>query len=129
MVCFPGFVSIFLEVYLFSLFIHLFLLFLLSSFLSSLCVVLLIPQVRSARIYSISPWEMIHLPREIEQQAYNLIRITRLCVTSHSQPLINAQHLMASNKLLVNNNKRANRAHYINYLMVNKQYNTSPILG
>jgi hypothetical protein len=36
---------------------------------------------------------------------YNLIRITWLCVTSHSQPLINAQHLMASNKLLVNKNK------------------------
>jgi hypothetical protein len=48
---------------------------------------------------------MIHLPREIAQQAYNLIRITRMCVTSHSQPLINAQHLMASNKLLVKNNK------------------------
>jgi hypothetical protein len=26
------------------------------------------------------------------QYADNLIRITRLCVTSHSQPLINAQH-------------------------------------
>jgi hypothetical protein len=38
-------------------------------------------------------------PQEIEQQAYNLIRITRMCVTSHSQPRINAQHLMASNKL------------------------------
>jgi hypothetical protein len=49
------------------------------------------------------PWEMIHLPLEINQQAYNLIRITRLCVTSHSHPLINAQHLMESNKLLFNN--------------------------
>jgi hypothetical protein len=66
---------------------------------------MLIPQVRPARTYSIPPWEMNHLPREIEQQAYNLIHITRLCVTSHSQPLINAQHLMESNKLLVNNNK------------------------
>jgi hypothetical protein len=73
---------------------------------------LLIPQVRPARTYSISPWEMNHLPREIDhlpreidQQAYNLIRITRLWVTSHSQPLINAQHLMASYKLLVKNNK------------------------
>jgi hypothetical protein len=66
---------------------------------------LLIPQVRPARTYSISPWEMNHLPREIDQQAYNLILITWMCVTSHSQPLINAQHLMASNKLLVNNNK------------------------
>jgi hypothetical protein len=28
---------------------------------------LLIPQVRSAHKYSISPWEMIHLPREIMQ--------------------------------------------------------------
>jgi hypothetical protein len=66
---------------------------------------MLIPQVRPARTYSISPWEMNHLPQEIEQQAYNLICITRMCVTSHSQPLINAQYLMASNKLLVNNNK------------------------
>jgi hypothetical protein len=65
----------------------------------------LIPQVRPARTYSISPWEMNHLPREIEQQAYHIICIERLCVTSHSQPLINAQHLMASTKLLVNNNK------------------------
>jgi hypothetical protein len=66
---------------------------------------MLIPQVRPARKYSIYPWEMNHLPWEIEQQAYNLIRITRLCVTSHSQPLINAHHLMSSNKLIVNNNK------------------------
>jgi hypothetical protein len=66
---------------------------------------MLIPKVRLARTYYISPWEMNHLPREIEQQAYNLILITRLCVTSHSQPLINAQYLMASKKLLVNNNK------------------------
>jgi hypothetical protein len=65
----------------------------------------LIPHVRPARKYSISPWEMIHLPQELLQYAYNLIRITRLCVTSHSQPLINAQYIMASNKLLVNNNK------------------------
>jgi hypothetical protein len=66
---------------------------------------MLIPQVRPARTYPISPWEMNHLPREIEQQAYKLILITRMCVTSHSQPLINAQHLMASKKLLFNNNK------------------------
>jgi hypothetical protein len=33
--------------------------------------------------------------REIAQKAYNLIRITQLCVTSQSQSLINAQHLMA----------------------------------
>jgi hypothetical protein len=33
---------------------------------------------------------------------------------------------MASNKLLVNNNKLANRAHYINYLMVYKQIIISP---
>jgi hypothetical protein len=65
----------------------------------------LIAHVRPARTYFISPWEMNHLPQEIEQKAYNLIRITRLCVTSHSQPLINAQNLMASTKLLVNNNK------------------------
>jgi hypothetical protein len=65
----------------------------------------IIPQVRPARTYSIPPWEMDHLLLEIEQQAYNLIRITQLCVTSHSQPFINAQHLIASNKLLVNNNK------------------------
>jgi hypothetical protein len=64
-----------------------------------------IPQVRPVRIYSIPPWEMNHLPWEINQQAYNLIRITRLNVTSHSQPLINAQHPITSNKLLVNNNK------------------------
>jgi hypothetical protein len=51
------------------------------------------------------PWEMNHLPWEIEQQAYSLIQITRLCVTSHSQPLINAQHQMARKKLIVNNNK------------------------
>jgi hypothetical protein len=66
---------------------------------------MLIPQVRPPRTYSISPWEMNHLPREIEQQAYNLIRITRMCVTSYSQTLINAQYLVTSNKLLVNNNK------------------------
>jgi hypothetical protein len=66
---------------------------------------LLIPQARPAHAYSISPWEMNHLPRGIEQQAYNLIRITQMGVTSHSQPLINSQHLMASNKLLVNNTK------------------------
>jgi hypothetical protein len=41
--------------------------------------------------------EINHLPREIEQQAYNLIRTTRLCVKSHSHPLINAQHLRTSN--------------------------------
>jgi hypothetical protein len=41
---------------------------------------------------------ILHLPREIEHQAYNLIRITRLCVTNHSHPLINAHHLMASNR-------------------------------
>jgi hypothetical protein len=51
------------------------------------------------------PWEMNHLPREIEQQAYNLICITRMCVASYSQPLINAQYLVTSKKLLVNNNK------------------------
>jgi hypothetical protein len=28
---------------------------------------MLIPQVRPARKYSISPWEMIHLPQEIAQ--------------------------------------------------------------
>jgi hypothetical protein len=28
---------------------------------------MLIPRVRPARKYSISPWEMIHLPREIMQ--------------------------------------------------------------
>jgi hypothetical protein len=69
------------------------------------CEGVLIPKVRPARTYSIPPWEMSHLPREIEQQAYNLIRITRMCVTSHSQPLINAQHLVTSNKILVNNTK------------------------
>jgi hypothetical protein len=66
---------------------------------------LLIPKVRPARTYSISPCEMNHLPWEIEQQAYNLIRIPLLCVTSYSQPLINVQYLVTSNKLLVNNNK------------------------
>jgi hypothetical protein len=90
---------------------------------------LIIPRVRPARTYTIPPWEMNNLSREIEQQAYNLIHITLLCVTISSQPLINAQYLVASNKLLVNNNKRANRAHYINYLMVNNQYNFSSPLG
>jgi hypothetical protein len=64
-----------------------------SALHSTLTVYLvLIPQVRPARKYSIPPWEMINLPWEITHQADNLIRITRLCVTSHSQPLINAQH-------------------------------------
>jgi hypothetical protein len=54
---------------------------------------------------------VLHLPLGDESSplgdraAYNIIHITRLCVTSHSQPPINAQHLMASNKLLLNNNK------------------------
>jgi hypothetical protein len=36
------------------------------------------------------------------QYAGNLTRFTRLCVTSHSQPLINAKYQIPSNKLLVN---------------------------
>jgi hypothetical protein len=53
---------------------------------------MLIPKVGLVRTYSIPPWEMNHLPREIDQQAYNIIRITLLCVTSYSQPLINTKH-------------------------------------
>jgi hypothetical protein len=45
-----------------------------------------------------SPWG------EIMQYAGNLTRFTRLCVTSHSQPLINKKYKIPSNKLIVNNN-------------------------
>jgi hypothetical protein len=93
------------------------------------CEGVLIPKVRPAHTYSISPWGINRLPREIEQQPYSLICIARLCVTSYSQPLINAKYLVTSKKLLVSNNKWANRAHYINYLMVNKQCNSSYPLG
>jgi hypothetical protein len=51
----------------------------------------LIPQVRPAHKYPIPPWEMIHPLVEITQYAGNLTQITRLCVTSHSQPLINTK--------------------------------------
>jgi hypothetical protein len=64
----------------------------------------LIPQVRPAHKYSISPWEMIHPPGEIMQYVCKLTRFTRMCVTSHSQPIINAKHKIPSNKLLVKNN-------------------------
>jgi hypothetical protein len=56
------------------------------------CAFLLIPQVRLAHKYPISPWEMIHPPGEIIQYVFNLTRFTRLCVTSHSQPLINTTY-------------------------------------
>jgi hypothetical protein len=55
-------------------------------------VAMLIPQVRPAHKYPISPWEMIHPLGEIIQYAGNLTRFTRLCVTSHSQPLINTKY-------------------------------------
>jgi hypothetical protein len=38
------------------------------------------------------------------QYAGNLTRFTQLCVTSHSQPLINTKYKIQSNKLLANNN-------------------------
>jgi hypothetical protein len=57
-----------------------------------LAVNVLIPQVRLTHKYPISPWEMIHPLREIIQYVCNLTRFTRLCVTSHSQPLINTKH-------------------------------------
>jgi hypothetical protein len=43
-------------------------------------------------------------PRGRMQYAGNLTLFTWMCVTSHSQPLINAKHQIASNKILVNNN-------------------------
>jgi hypothetical protein len=53
---------------------------------------LLIPQVRPVHKYPNSHWEIIHPPGEIMQYVYNLTRFTRLSVTSHSQPLINAKY-------------------------------------
>jgi hypothetical protein len=53
---------------------------------------LLIPQVRPAHKYPISPCEMIHPLGEIMQYVCKLTRSTRLCATSHSQPLINAKY-------------------------------------
>jgi hypothetical protein len=46
-----------------------------------------------------SPWG------GIMQYAGNLTWFTRMCVTSHSQPLINTKYKIPSNKLIVNNNK------------------------
>jgi hypothetical protein len=63
----------------------------------------LIPQVRPAHKYPNSHWEIIHPPGETMQYVYNLKRFTRLSVTSHSQPLINAKYQIPSNKLLANN--------------------------
>jgi hypothetical protein len=40
----------------------------------------------------------------VMQYAGNLTRFTRMCVTSHSQPLINTKYQIPSNKLIVNNN-------------------------
>jgi hypothetical protein len=40
----------------------------------------------------------------IMQYVGKLTRFTRMCVTSHSQPLINKKYKIPSNKLLVNNN-------------------------
>jgi hypothetical protein len=53
---------------------------------------MLIPQVRQARKYSNSPWEIIHPPGEIMQYVRDLTWSTRLGVPSHSQPLINTKY-------------------------------------
>jgi hypothetical protein len=53
---------------------------------------MLIPQVRQARKYPNSPWEMIHPPGDIMQYVRDPTRATRLGVPSHSQPLINTKY-------------------------------------
>jgi hypothetical protein len=52
----------------------------------------LVPQVRPAQKCSNSHWGIVHPPGETMQYVCNLTRSTRLSVTSHSRPLINAKY-------------------------------------